>query len=134
MGKTRLHTRLLLQTLCPAEVFLLLVLLVTGIISLAHFDRPDPLSLLLPHWVAVVWNISIISGALVSLGGLASLNWPLVRVGYTVLSPAAAAYALALTPYATMNSIRINIAVLLVFSLACLWRNLQITLMVRRSL
>lgn len=123
----------LFHGLCPPEVFLLLLLLVTGSLALSHPDRPDPLSLLLPRWVSITWDIAIIFGALVCLGGLLAFQWVIVRIGYTLLCPTMAAYAFALLPHARMLSIQINVATLFVFSLACLWRDLQITFTLREA-
>lgn len=123
----------LLRALCPAEIFLVLLILASGVVSLTHLHRLDPISLLLPHWVSIAWNIALVVGASLSLAGLLFLNWLLVRLGYTLLGPAAAAYAVALLPYATVLSIRINVATLFAFALACLWRSLQITFTIRRS-
>jgi hypothetical protein len=125
--------RELLRILCPAEVFLVAVLLMSGIVALAHYDRPDPISLLLPRWVSVGWDIALIVGGLIALGGLATFNWLVVRLGYTLLCPAAAAYAVALTPHATVLPIRLNVIILFTFALAGLWRSLQITFTIRRS-
>ncbi len=123
----------LLETLCPSEVFLLLLLLLSGTFALFHTDRPDPLSLLLPHWVSVAWGVTIIVGALTSLTGLVMLNWLFVRLGYTLIGPAAVAYGLALTPYASVLSVKINVATLFAFGASCLWRTFQITITLRRQ-
>jgi hypothetical protein len=131
MNGLGLKAKGLFHGLCPPEVFLLLLLLVTGSLALSHPDRPDPLSLLLPNWVSIVWDIALIVGSLICLGGILTLHWAIVRIGYTILCPVTAAYAIALLPHAHMLSIRINVATLLVFSLACLWRDLQITFTLR---
>lgn len=132
MQRIKFRALLLIQTLCPAEVLLLMLLLMTGTVSLVNYHRPDPISALLPHWVAITWNIIMISGALTSLFGISISNWLIVRIGYTLLCPASAAYAFALVPHADLISIRLNVASLFAFSLACLWRDLQITFTLRR--
>jgi hypothetical protein len=131
--RARIYLRELLHVLCPAEVFLVLVLLMSGILALIHYDRPDPISLLLPQWVSIGWDVVLVAGGLVTLGGLIMLNWIVVRLGYTLLVPAATAYAVALIPHATVLSIRINVAILLAFAASGLWRSLQITFTIRRS-
>lgn len=131
--RARVYGRELLKILCPSEIFLLLVLMMSGAVALAHFDRTDAINLLLPHWVSIGWDLSLIVGGLITLGGLLFLNWVIVRLGYTLLSPAAAAYAVALIPHATMNAIRINVIVLFAFALSGLWRILQITFAIRRT-
>lgn len=133
MNGLGLKARGLFHGMCPPEVFLLLILLVTGSVALAHPDRPDPLSLLLPNWVSIAWDITMIVGSMISLGGLLTLRWAIARIGYTLLGPATAAYAIALAPHAHLTSIKINVATLFAFSLACLWRNLQITFTIRRA-
>jgi hypothetical protein len=127
------RTKGLLVGLCPSEVFLLLVLLLSGTIAIFHYDRPDPISLLLPRWVSVGWDITLITGSIITLGGLVTLHWAVVRLGYTLLFPAAAAYAVALAPHASTLPIRINVILLLAFSFAGLWRCLQITFTIRGS-
>jgi hypothetical protein len=133
IGRVRNRIAVLGETLCPGEVFLVLLLLTTGIIALAHWSEPDPLSLLLPHWVSIAWDIVLVTGGALALGGLVFVNWLVVRIGYTLLGPASAAYATALAPHATITPIRINVAVLFALALACLWRSLQITFTIRRS-
>lgn len=133
MHGIRYRVKGLLETLCPAEVFLLLLLLLSGVVALFHVGQPDPLSLLLPNWAVVAWDISIIVGALVSMGGLVMLNWLLVRLGYTLTGPAAIAYGLALTPYASTLSVKINVATLFAFGSSCLWRAFQISITLRRQ-
>lgn len=133
MHRVKSQIRTLGQILCPMEVFLVLLILSTGILALSHPDRVDPINLLLPHWVSIAWDIALVVGGAIALGGLLAVNWLITRIGYTLLGPAAAAYAVALIPYATMLSIRINVATLFAFALACLWRSLQITFTMRRS-
>lgn len=132
MQRIKLRALMLVQTLCPAEVFLLVLLLMTGTVSLINYHRPDPISMLLPHWVAIAWNVTMIFGALTSLFGISITNWLIVRIGYTLLCPAAAAYAFALIPHADLISVKLNVSSLFTFSLACLWRDLQITFTLRR--
>lgn len=131
MNGLSIRARGLFHGMCPPEVFLLLLLLVTGSIALAHPDRSDPLSMLLPRWVSIVWDIAIIVGSLTCLSGLFTFHWTVARIGYTLLCPAMAAYAIALIPHAHLLPVKINVANLFAFSLACLWRDLQITFTLR---
>lgn len=132
-SKAEIHARDLLKILCPSEVFLVLVLIVSSIIALFHWDRPDPISLLLPRWISVGWNVAVLVGGLLALIGMFTLRMLVTRIGYTLIGPAALAYAAALAPHAVTLPIRINVAVLVAFALSCLWRCLQITFTIRRS-
>lgn len=132
-SRAEIHTRDLVKILCPSEVFLVLLMMTSGVIALCHWDRPDPISLLLPRWVSVTWDATLVVGGLLVLVGLFTLRLLVTRVGYTLIGPAALAYAAALSPYAVTLSIRINVAVLVAFALSCLWRCLQISFTIRRS-
>lgn len=124
----------LARTLCPMEVFLLLLCVVSGVASLLSLGGPDPLSLLLPGWLVLSWRVVLLVGSLAALLGLARLNWLVVRVGYTLLGPAALAYGLALSPYLGSTSVKVSVASLVIFGLACLWRVGQVTAMIQKAL
>jgi hypothetical protein len=120
--------------LCPMEVFFLVVCTASGCLALTETGPPDPLNSLLPGWIVLAWEISLLTGAVISLLGLFLSRWLIVRVGYTVLAPAALAYAIALAPIVQTLTGWFSVGFLVAFSASCLWRITQVTVILRRSL
>lgn len=113
----------------PDTVFLLALLLVTGLGQLASGTEPAAVEALVPSWMLMAWSGGLTASAGVTLAGIA---WPghltglmIEAVGRIMLAPAATAYAVAIAVAAGPRG-AILVGLLAALSAASVWRVWQI--------
>lgn len=82
----------------PFEVLVFVVFVVDGIYQLFHGVKASPstVTAVLPYWLLVVWQATLVLGGSIGLVGRLRAAWQIERAGLAMVGPAAFVYGLAI--------------------------------------
>jgi hypothetical protein len=82
----------------PFEVLIFAVFVIDGIYQLFHGVKASPSTVitLLPYWLLVAWQATLVVGGTVGLVGRLRASWQIERAGLAMIGPAAFAYGMAI--------------------------------------
>lgn len=95
-GRNSRVRKALIET--PFEVLIFVVFVVSGAYQLFHGVKASPptVTALIPYWLLVTWESTLVFGGLVGLVGRLRAWWQVERAGLVMIGPAAIAYGLAI--------------------------------------
>lgn len=119
----------------PRAVFILALSVFSGLTALALDVAPQSLESVLPRWGVILWGVLLALGSIVTLAGMArqTVNGIVAEQVGSVMVGVTTIYYSVLALVVVGMSVMQNIAIILAWGLACLWRWGQLQALINTS-
>lgn len=119
----------------PRAVFILALSSFAGLTALALQAAPESLEAVLPRWGVILWGVLLSLGSIVTLGGMSrqTVNGIIIEQIGSVMVGVTTVYWSVLAIRILGSSVLQDVAIILAWGMACLWRWGQLQALINSS-